>query len=151
MLDLQRTDILSMTKKEYRNDDNKPSEMFLDSLSGFGVGSPDLTCGWCDRLHLCPDASYYRDEEDGSWKEYCKEEYENNPEGTVLHYNCDCVSGHEMNGIIFVVCCPCNGLSRYEKFIWNHKNTIQNYLKARTEQEHQWDEEELTVNKLAGY
>jgi hypothetical protein len=139
-----------MTKKEYRKDDRKPSDMFINAMSGFGVGSSDITCGWCNRLHLCPDASCYQDEEDGSWKEYCNEEYAENPEGVILHYDCDSVSAGEMNGIMFVYDCPCNGLSRYETFIWSHKDTIRNYLKSRIEQEHRWAEEQLTLNKLAG-
>ena len=106
-----------MSKKEYRKDDTKPSDMFVNALSGFGIGSPDLTCGWCDRLHLCPDASYYRDEEDGSWQEYCDEEYAKNPDGVVLHRDCDAVSAQEINNIMFVIDCPCNGLHRYEDFI----------------------------------
>jgi len=136
--------------KEYRKDDEKPSEMFINALSGYGIGSSDLTCGWCNRLHLCPDASHYRDEEDGTWKGYCEEEYQNNPAGVVLHYECDAISAHEINDILFVIDCPCNGLARYETFMWNHKDTFRNYLKVRIEQEHRWAEEQLTLNKLAG-
>jgi hypothetical protein len=124
--------------------------MFVNSLLGYGVGSTDLTCDWCGRLHLCPDASCYQPEEDGNWKEYCEEEYRDNPEGVVLHYDCDCISAHEMNNILFVIDCPCNGLVRYETFIWKHKDTISRYLDVRTEQEKRWNEEQLTINKLAG-
>jgi hypothetical protein len=142
-----------MTKK-YRIDDIKPSELFLDSLSGYGIGSTELTCGYCGRLHLCPDAEYYsaggNAEEGDPHRLYCQEEYEKNTEGVVLHYNCDGVSGHEMNGILFVITCPCNGLGKYENFIWDSKDTIRNYLKVRIEQEHRWADEQLTLNKLAG-
>jgi hypothetical protein len=140
-----------MTSKNrtYRIDPEKPSDMFVNALSGYGVGSPDLTCGWCGRVHLCPDWSFYQ-EEDGSWEKYCKEEYKENPEGVVLHYDCDGISGQEFNGIMFVWGCPCNGLTRYEKFIWNERDTIRNYLKCRIEQEAEWAEQELTKNKLAG-
>jgi hypothetical protein len=141
---------MTSEKKTYRKDDTKPSDMFVNALSGFGIGSSDLTCGWCNRLHLCPDASCYQDEEDGSWKEYCYEEYTKNPDGVVLHPDYDAVSGQEINSIMFVLDCPCNGLHRYENFIWEHRDTIRNYLKVRIEQEAEWAEQELTKNKLAG-
>ena len=141
---------MNSKNQTYRTDSEKPSDMFVNAMSGHGIGSPDLTCGWCDRLHLCPDASCYRDEEDGSWREYCNEEKKNNPEGVILHYDCDGISAQEFNGIMFVWGCPCNGLTRYEKFIWNERDTIRNYLKVRIEQEAEWAEQELTKNKLAG-
>jgi hypothetical protein len=141
-----------MSKKEYRKDNKKPSDMFLNSLSSGGIGSPELTCGWCDRLHLCPTAeSYTSDEDEGEgWKEYCEKEFKENPEGVVLHWEWDSIMGHDLNGILFVDDCPCNGLSRYETFIWAEKDTIRKYLKTRIEQEHRWAEEQLTLNKLAG-
>lgn len=144
-----------MNKKDT---DKKPSDMFLDSLSGYGLGSDQLTCEWCNREHLCPDTDYnhYNDDEctaeesKARYREYCEEELKKSPDSIVLHYDCDSVSGHEMNGIFFVIGCPCNGLRRYEDFIWAHKDTIRNYLKVRIEQEHRWAEEQLTLNKLAG-
>lgn len=138
--------------KEYRKDDKAPSDMFVNALSGFGVGSPEITCGWCDRTHLCPESESYQQDEDGGegWKEECEQQHKEDPEGVILHYDCDYVSGQELNGITFVIGCPCNGLTRYEKFIWNERDTIRKYLKVRIEQEHQWAEEELTKNKLAG-
>ena len=141
-----------MSKKEYRKDDEKPSDMFVNALSGYGIGSPEVTCGWCDRDHLCPTADTYARDNDGGegWQYYCEEEYKNNPEGVVLHWDYDSVSAQEINGILFVIDCPCNGLTRYEKFIWAERDTIRNYLKVRIEQEHQWAQQELTKNKLAG-
>jgi hypothetical protein len=141
-----------MTKKEYRKDEEKPSDMFINALSGYGVGSPDLTCGWCDRLHLCPTAECYHGDDDGGagWQKHCENEYADNPTGVVLHWDYDSVSGQEINGIMFVVDCPCNGLTRYEKFIWAERDTIRRYLKIRIEQEHEWAQQELTKNKLAG-
>ncbi len=139
-------------KKEYRKDDKPPSDMFVNALSGFGMGSPDMECGWCERLHLCPDSESYQQDEDGGagWKEECENRHAENPEGVILHYNWDCVSGQELNGITFVLDCPCNGLYRYEKFIWTEKDTIRNYLKVRIEHEYQLAQQQLTLNKLAG-
>lgn len=144
--------------KEYRKDDEKPSDMFINALSGFGIGSNDIECGWCGRQHFCPDTDYSHYDDDectleesrDRYRAYCEEERKKNPEGIVLHYDCDSVSAQELNGIHFVIDCPCNGLTRYEKFIWAEKNTIRKYLKDRIEQEYQWAEEQLTINVLLG-
>jgi len=144
--------------KNPKDSDTKPSDMFINALSGYGVGSDNLECGWCGREHLWPDSDYnhYDDDECTAeeskirYRAYCEEEQKKNPDGIVLHYDCDGISAQEMNGIMFVLDCPCNGLYRYERFIWDHKDTIRNYLKVRIEQEHQWAEEQLTLNKLAG-
>ena len=139
-------------KKEYRKDDKAPSEMFVNALSGYGCGSPDMECGWCGRLHLCPNSESYKgdDDEGLGWRTDCEQQHKDNPEGVILHQDWDCVSAHEMNGIMFVIDCPCNGLFRYETFIWEHKNTIRNYLKVRIEHEYQLAQQQLTLNKLAG-
>ena len=143
--------------KNPKDSDKKPSAMFVNALSGFGVGSDHITCDWCGREHMCPDTTYTHYDDDiteeesiAKYREYCEEEHRKHPDGVVLHYECDSVSGQELNGIMFVIGCPCNGLTRYEEFIWENKDTIRNYLKVRIEQEHRWAEEQLTLNKLAG-
>jgi hypothetical protein len=136
----------------YKTDTDAPSEMFINAMCEGGVGNDELECGWCGRLHLCPDNEYTGrdDEEHKDFKEYCENEHKKNPEGVILHYGYNSVSAKELNNILFVECCPCNGLSRFEKFIWNNRNTVRNYLKVRTEQEYEWAQQELTRNKLAG-
>jgi len=56
-----------------------------------------------------------------------------------------------LNSIQFVDDCPCNGITRYETFIWNERATIREYLKNRVDQEYQWAQEEKTLNVLAGF
>ena len=143
---------MTSNSRTYRTDPDKPSEMFINAMQGFGVGSDEIECGWCGRYHMAPDNDYdERDDMDRQqYKEYCEEQKKNNPDGVVLHYDCDSISAQEFNGIMFVWGCPCNGLTRYERFIWAERDTIRNYLKVRIEQEHQWAEQELTKNKLAG-
>ena len=142
--------------REYRTDPEPPSEMFIDSLSEGGIGSDELTCGWCGRLHLCPDylpdnwSHGVSDEEAEQHRLYCEQEYQRNPAGVVLHPGCDAVIGRYLSDTLFVLDCPCNGLRRFENFIWNNRNTVRNFLKVRIEQEHAWAEQELTLNKLAG-
>lgn len=123
------------------------SDMFLDAMFGTGIGSDDLTCDFCKKNHLCPDTRY---SDSDTWKEYCETEMAKNPDKVVLHYGCDAVTGRYMDNKLFVIGCDCNGLARYENFIWQHRDTIRNYLKLRIESEHRWAEEELTLNKLAG-
>lgn len=137
--------------KKYKTDERKPSELFMDALDG-GYGSDDMVCDWCRRLHLCPDNEYVErnDMDREQYRQYCMTEKENNPEGVILHYDCDSVMGHTINGIKFVDGCDCNGLSRYEDFIWRERNIIRSYLKKRIELEYNLAEQELTKNKLAG-
>lgn len=138
-------------KKEYRSDPTSPSNLFINSLQN-GHGSPDMECGWCDRMHFCPTSdSYTRDEDGGkAWEEDCVKQHKENPEGVILHWDCDSVMGYMFNGINFVACCPCNGLTRYETFIWSERNSIRYFLKDRIELEHDRAMQELSANKLAG-
>jgi hypothetical protein len=73
-----------------------------------------------------------------------------NPDSVLIHYDVDFVAAKNLHGIAFVLECPCNGLSKYEEFIWNNKEEIEAYLKVRTAQEIQWAQEQLSVNKLKG-
>lgn len=147
-----------MTQGKYRKSEKAPSDMFVNALSGYGIGSDSMECGWCGRQHYCPDTDYTHfdtdelteDESKLKYREFCEEEHAKDPDGVVLHYDCDSVSGQELNGVMFVIGCPCNGLHRYENFIWENKDTIRKYLKVRIEQEYRWAEEQLTLNKLAG-
>jgi hypothetical protein len=144
--------------KTYRKDETKPSDMFIDSIAS-GFGSADIKCGWCNRIHLCPNTDYAPDYEDSLsiecnrkiFAQYCIEEQKKNPEGVVLHPDCDTVYSKTLNGIKFVIGCPCNGISRYEEFIWNERKTIRDYLKKRINQEYEYAQQEKTLNVLAGF
>jgi len=139
-------------KKTYRIDDLVPSQMFKDALyRQSGYGSDEMTCDFCGRLHLCPDADHHMadDDEGLSWRNYCEEAQKENPEGVVLHHGYDAVSGRMFNGMLFVMECPCNGLGRYETFIWAERDAIREYMKARIDQELEWAEQEKLKLKLA--
>lgn len=144
----------------YKTGDKKPSEMFVDALHG--GGSHNMTCGWCSREHYCPDSDSLRwdshdhmemGKEEDSINGYLLEALEakkKDPDGVVIHYDVDAVQAKDLNGMAFVLECPCNGLYRYEQFVWLNKDSIRRYLKVRVEQEAEWALEELTLNKLAG-
>lgn len=142
-------------KKEYKTEEYAPSDMFIDAVaSEGGHGSYDMECGWCGRMHYCPEVKWGWSDEDRedakNFKEYAENCYKENPEGVVLHYDSDAVSGVLVNDINFVLCCPCNGLRRYETFIWHHRGLIRNYLKTRIDHETDLALQEKTLNKLAG-
>lgn len=137
--------------KIYKTDPNPPSEMFMKSLTN-GYGSTDMICGWCDRQHLCPETTHYDDDHESSesYKNYCELEKKNNSDGVVLNYDCDSVLGHYVNGVLFVDECPCNGLYRFEQFIWKDRELIRNYLRDRIQQEWDFIKQEQALNILKG-
>jgi len=131
--------------------------MFLNSITS-GGGSHYMVCGNCGRTHYCPDSVAVGDDgsdtdEDDVYKNYLQEallDQKNDPDGVVIHHGVDFVATKDLRGIAFVLECPCNGLTKYEEFIWDNKDPIRRYLKARIDQEHAWALEQLTLNKLAG-
>ncbi len=141
-----------MAKKEYKTDPTPPTDMFVRAMAGFGCGSPDMECGWCGRMHLCPDSESYKgdDDEGAGWKEDCVKQHKEDPDGVILHWDWDAVSGQEINSIVFVIDCPCNGLARFEKFIWAERRTIRNYLQSRIDHEYDLALQEKLFNKVAG-
>ena len=137
-----------MTKK-YPVNQKKPSKMFVNSLHGGGGSQANCHCG---RVHYAPGNLRDSSDEDDyqNMLNSCLEEQRVDPEGVVIEYNDDFIHYKELNGILFVVDCPCNGLRRYEDFIWNNRDVFRDYLKIRVEREHEWAQQELVKNKLAG-
>jgi hypothetical protein len=140
-----------MNKNYTFKDDGRPSEMFLDAFT-HGVGSDEMTCDFCGKLHLCPDNDYAdRDIDDKqSFREWCEAEKKLAPDKVTLHYNVDSVMGHDLAGRVFVVECDCDGPAKYENFIWAERDIIRRYLKIRIDQELKWAESERLLNVLAG-
>lgn len=144
-----------MTKK-YPVNDNKPSVLFLRTLSGGGARS--MSCGNCGREHFATYVSEgygggdeFDDEE--SWAYYkneAEEALKECPEGVIIHEDDSFVECKDIGGISFVVDCPCNGLYKYEQFIWNNRNSIRDYIYERVKEEYELAQQELTRNKLAG-
>lgn len=139
-----------MTQK-YAVSDKEASEIFRKSLQS--CGSYEIHCN-CGREHVCPDSSslidydgHHRDQ----YLQYVTGNKEKDPHGIIIHYNKDYVRGYDIDGKAFVEDCPCNGLRRYEDWIWKNRDSIRSYLKDRIKQEYDWAEQELTKNKLAGF
>ena len=123
--------------------------MFVDSLKGGGASSIYCNCG---RMHYAPSNLYDSDDED-DYTDMLNDalaEQKKNPDGVVINYEDDFVFAKDIDGKTFVVDCPCNGLTKYENFIWDNRNAIREYLKVRVAQEALWAEQEVVKNKLAG-
>ena len=134
---------------KYATNENKPSEMFIDSLQG--VGASEIYCN-CGRTHYAPSNLYDSADEDDypNMLNAALEEQKKDPEGVIINYEDDVIYAKDIDGKTFVVDCPCNGLRKYEDWISANRNPIRNYLKVRVDQELQWAEQEMTLNKLAG-
>lgn len=137
-----------MTKK-YAVNERKPSKMFLRSLQGGGSSSIYCNCG---RTHYAPGNLYNSDDEEDytSMLNDALAEQKKDPEGVVIDYEDDFVYSKELDGKVFVVDCPCNGLRKYEDWIWSNRDSIRDYYKVRVKQEAEWAEQEVLKNKLAG-
>lgn len=125
-----------------------PSDLFVDSLGG--GGSHHMNCGFCGRDHYCPDSDSIYEDDVEEYQKSARAAYDADNEGVVLHFDYDSVSAKDLNGISFVVDCPCNGLAIYEKFIWADRDAIRQYLGSRIQNELAFYEQERTKNVLAG-
>lgn len=135
---------------KYAISDNPPSELFTKSLRGGGSSSVYCNCG---RTHYAPSNLYNsEDEEDyDTMLNECLREQRADPDGIVIDYENDFVRGYDIDGKTFVDGCPCNGLRKYEDWIWNNKDVIRDYLVLRVNQECEWALEQKSINKLKGF
>ena len=134
---------------KYVINERKPSQMFIESLKGGGASEIYCNCG---RTHYAPSNLYDSDDEDDytCMLNAALENQKKDPEGVIINYEDDFIYAKDIDGKTFVVDCPCNGLIKYEDWIWANREPIRNYLKVRVDQELQWAEQEMTLNKLAG-
>ena len=123
--------------------------MFVDALRGGGASSVYCACG---RTHYAPSNLYNSEDEDDytGMLNSALEEQKKDPEGVIIDYENDFIYAKDIDGRTFVVDCPCNGLTKYENFIWANRDSIREYLKVRIAQEAAWAEQEVVKNKLAG-
>jgi len=137
-----------MTKKYVVNEKN-PSKMFLNSLRGGGASSIYCNCG---RTHYAPGNLRNSDDEEDydNMLNDVLEEQKKDPEGVVINHEDDFIHAKDLDGKTFVVDCPCNGLRKYEDWIWGNRDSIRDYFAVRVKQEAEWAEQEVLKNKLAG-
>lgn len=108
-----------------RHDGDTASDMMWDAA--VGGGGPWVHCS-CGIDHSMTDQEFQEDNYNGF--------------GYV-----------ELDGLTFVHgCAGCEKrLGKYERFIWNNRDTIRRYLKTRIDQEKAWADQEDLLNKLAGF
>lgn len=111
-----------MTQYTRRSDD-KATDMMWDT--GLGGCGPYIHCS-CGKDHSHSDEEF---EELGGFRYI------------------------ELGGLLFVEDCEgCEKrLGKYERFIWENRNTIRRYLKTRIDQEKAWADQEHMLNTLAGF
>lgn len=111
-----------------RNDlDHPPSEEFERAISH--TGSIHVSCELCGRVHFATASPGYFD--DGEL-EQLRKNAEADPIKYVEDGNSDSISWGTINGKQAVIGCPCNILSNFENFIWQHREIIASFLKAKT-------------------
>jgi len=106
-----------------KRSDNKATDMMWNAA--LGGGGPFVHCG-CGKDHSMTDEEFEADDYNG------------------YRYS-------EVGGITFVRGCDgCeNRLGKYERFIWENRDTIRRYLKTRIDQEKAWADQEHLLNTLA--
>ncbi len=102
--------------------------IFLDVLMGHH--SSVATCEFCG-------ITYFEDNErEWDWEkgqlEELRERSKTNPSTCV---SVDYVGWGYIDDKQFVADCPCNAASKYENFIWNHRDLIRDYLTARAQKQ----------------
>jgi hypothetical protein len=135
--------------RTYAENEKRPSKMFVRSATV--AGGSNISCN-CGRDHYAPNnlRDSYDEDDYQSMVDNCTEEKKGDPEGVVINYEDDFIYFSEVDGKLFVDGCPCNGLRKYEDFIWKNRNMIRDYYKIRVQQELEWAEQEALVNKLTG-
>ena len=103
----------------------KPSDDFVEIVSnGYSIVAD---CGLCGRV--CFENSEFADWNLGEFDDLMSKR-ENDPERYVA---LDRIKTGIIDGKMAVANCPCNGLRRFENFIWSHRKLIGSYVQKRTE------------------
>lgn len=108
----------------------EPSDLFQDVVCD--SGAPSMDCQLCGRTHFCTGEGTFEDE--GEIENYRKRAAED-PEHYCEDEDNDGLSFGTIDGMQAVYGCPCNRLSKYEDFIWAHRELIVTYIKRRTARE----------------
>lgn len=114
----------------------KISDEFADAVCD--SGSIVIDCELCGRTHFNDETGSF---EEGEYEELCKNA-EKEPDKYV-QYRDESVHWGRIDGRQAVIDCPCDGLEKYEKFIWNNRYVIAKYLKARAVREKEDSDRQL--------
>lgn len=95
-----------------------------------GIGTVRATCELCG-VHIASKEGLERYGEDGELEEFLAKMAADPQHYQLWDDNDDAVSLGAIEGRQFVFGCACWKLGRYEHFIWNHREQIAEYFKAR--------------------
>jgi len=119
---------LLKSKQVLIHDLKEPSEAFEEAFSNHH-GTTSATCELCGRTVFTADLEHSGDDE--HWEE-CMAGLQNEPDKYVF-VNYNAVLLGSINSKQVVIGCPCNGLRRYEDFIWQERRGISEYMAKRLE------------------
>jgi hypothetical protein len=108
------------------------SREFTDTLNG--GGGVFIDCGACGREHHAIDSAHYSDEWSGpdhdeeTRRLALLNRAKEDPDGVVLHYDCDSVYYLDIDSRVIPVECPCNSLRQYENFFWKNRKIWRTYM-----------------------
>lgn len=105
------------------------SELFMDMVCN--AGAPTIDCELCGRTHFATGSQSCEDPDE---IEKLRALAKKNPNG-YCESDDDGISSGTLNGMQVVFDCPCHLLRKYEDFIWNERQLIVSYIKARTAKE----------------
>jgi len=103
----------------------KPSEEFERAFTSSGSIVVECNCG---RTHFC-DREDAGDFEVGEL-EGLREANRKSPD-KVMGWDCTSIGRIQVDGKEFAEGCPCHAVTRYERWIWDHRAGITEYLFAR--------------------
>lgn len=106
----------------------KASNEFMDAVCD--GGTPVSTCGFCGVVTFSNGCDMDEDE-----LELLLEKMRNRPATYRQDGANDSIAVGQISGINVVYGCPCDGAYKYEQFIWEHREIIMRYLRARIAKE----------------
>ena len=123
---------------QYTLPDDIASDMFLDSRRE-AVGTLYMTC-YCGIMHYATRQRYD-----------VTVNFPLESDKVKHHDDADYIISYEIDNKFFVMGCrTCDSYQKkYENFIWEHRDLIQNYLKIRSDQEKKWTEQEKLKKMLS--
>ena len=114
--------------------DGTASELMWNAA--MGGGGPYVHCA-CGTTHTIPEPEKTDDDDEYGYNDQ-------------TYYDYNSFSYVHVDGQEFVY--ECDGcrkkLAKYEKFIWDNRDTIRRYLNIRVAQEKIWADQEVLMNKL---
>jgi hypothetical protein len=122
-----------MSAKNTKDRPTPASDAFKDAVSS-GGSCTVAECDFCGRVHFT-SAEGGGDYGEGELAEL-QAQAAREPDKYIEEGLYNTIATGDMAGHHVVIECPCNGLSRYEDFIWSHRELIMDYLTKRAKEEY---------------